>query len=188
MELSELSGLAPVEPLDLDIYRDPGEARPIPPAGRYTLRTADSISFDRTDDGYLVAQIDPVIVGGPYDGYVVRFTRISTKPFQRGGMSASRVGDYLRAVGRRGKLPSDQLAIGQVIASTAGETFTADLDWEAYERASGFRLTGMSNFPPDGSGKYRPYVNSPTEFDEHGEPKRVWANVRIQRFVPKAVD
>ena len=53
-------------------------------------------------------------------------------------------------------------------------------------KTTGVETDGMENFPSDGNGGFLPYILSATEKDEDGNPKRIWANLQIVYFVPRA--
>ena len=185
-DLSHLGGLNPVEALDLANYADNKESTfRLPAKGRYTLRAPESFppaAFGRTKGGALSIQIDPTIVGPTSDGFTVRFTKVSAKPFKRDGVTVSQVGDYLRACGFKGTL-ADEQEIADAVESTAGAIYEANLDWRAYYK-DGFSLQGMQRFPRLADGSYQSWVEHPTEKDENGNPVRVRANLIIDRFVP----
>lgn len=179
-------GLQASDPLDLDTYKDAGEGKPFPPKGRYTLRAPESFTFGKTAAGSLSAQIDPTIVGPDgYAGQIVRFARVSATQFERGGTPASKLGDYLRAVGRRGKLSGDPAELADAVEQTAGSVYEAELDWRLFDKATGYVLKGMEKFPTNGNGGHVPYIESPSgEKDETGNVKRLRANLVIRRFIP----
>lgn len=185
-DISGLSGLQPVEPLNLDIYKEASSGFTMPPAGIYPLRAPDSFpatAFRATQKGALSAQIDPTIASGPFEGTVVRFQRVSASTFERGGTKVSFMGDYLKANGLRGEVPGDPQVLANLVESTAGRTYQAELDWEARHQASGFQVKGMRNFPKDSEGKYQPWIQHPTEKDADGNPLRLRANLVIRRFI-----
>jgi len=185
-------GMVQSEPLNLDIYKDFGGPRPFPKKGRYTLRAPESFpptSFTRSQAGALQAQIDPVIVGPTNEGFPLKFIRVSAKTYPRDGVPASKMGDYLRAFGRKGVINNDQ-ELADAVEATANLTYEADLDWRLYGQGhdtDGANLIkeGMENFPSDGKGGYLPYIPSKTQTNpETGEPVMLRANVVIKRFVP----
>ena len=186
-DISALGELSPVEPLDLSNYADNKEFTAIPKAGRYTVQAPDSFppaAFGRTKAGALSAQIDPKIIGPTNEGYTVRFTKVSAKVFKRGGVNASQLGDYLRAVGFKGKL-TDEQAQADAVEQTANQTYQVDLDWRAYNKNTGYSLEGMERFPSDGNGGHLPWTTDPNAKDpETGEPVKLRANVSVIRFIP----
>ena len=185
-DISALGELRPVEQLDLANYADNKEFASLPKAGRYTVQSPDSFSsasFSRTRNGDLSAQVDPTIVGPTNAGFKLRFVKVSAKPFQRGGVTVSQLGDYLRATGFRGRLTSEQ-AQADAVESTVNSTYQVDIDWRAYNKDTGYSLEGMDRFPSDGNGGHLPFCEDPNAKDEHGNPVRLRANVNVTRYVP----
>ena len=188
-DISALGNLNPVsQPLDDERYAD---AKPfqLPIKGRYTLRARESFpqeAFGSTKNGDLSATIDPVIVGPKHEGFQLRFTRVSAKPYgsdENGKPKVSQMGLYLRACGIKETISSPQ-QMANTVEATAGRIFEAELDWRAYNKATGKSLKGMKNFPSDGNGGYQSYFIDPDDTDDQGQPKRVLANVEIVRFYP----
>jgi hypothetical protein len=203
-DISNLS-IAPTEPLDLDIYKSIGERKPFPGKGRYTLRAPEvfpSEAFASNKAGTaLTVQIDPTIVGPTGEGKILRYTRISAKTFQRGGTIVSQLGDYLKACGQSGKVSGDPTDQANAAEATAGQVYEANLNWRLWKKGEGrtidgdgnvtptgdpLVIEGMENFPSDGNGGHVPYVESLTQVNEYGEPKRLWAELTIDSFVPRS--
>lgn len=187
-DISALGDLNSAEPLDLDIYKDASEGIPLPKKGRYVVQAPDSFpneAFSRTKAGFLSAQVDPTILGPTNEGYTLRFTKVSAKTFKRGGITASHLGDYLRATGRRGQVGNDPQAQAEAVEETANQPYQVEVDWRAYNKSSGYQLEGMERFPSDGNGGHLPWCEDPNEKDpETGKPVRLRANVFVKRFVP----
>lgn len=187
-DISALGNLKPIDTQDLsgDTYVDARESTfQLPKKGEYVLQAPESFppaAFGATKEGNLSVQIDPTIVGPTNENFTVRFTKVSAKPFQRGGVTVSQAGDYLRACGFRGQLKSAQ-DVADAIEATAGAQYRAVLDWRAYNSKTGFSLEGMERFPKNADGTYQAWVNDPTGLDENGNPQRVRANVIIKRFI-----
>lgn len=179
--------MKPTEPLDLENYADNKEFTGIPKAGRYTVQAPDSFppaAFGRTKAGSLSAQIDPKIVGPTNEGFTIRFTKVSAKPFKRGNITVSQLGDYLRAVGIRGKF-ADEQAQADAVEQTANQVYQVDIDWRAYNNKTGYTLEGMERFPSDGNGGHLPWTVDPNAKDETtGEPVKLRANLVVVRYVP----
>lgn len=187
VDISALGNLNAAEPLDLEIYPDAGPSMNLPTAGRYTVRAPENFpaeAFGATKAGFLSAQVDPTIVGPSHEGYTIRYTRVSAKPFNRRGVKVSQLGDYLRATGRKGLVPSDPQSQADAVAETANTIYQIDTDWRVFEKATGFALEGMSRFPSDGNGGHVPVIQSPTEKNEDGSPVMLRANLVVTRFVP----
>lgn len=187
-DISTLSGLAPVEQIDLDQYQDAKEGAPLPKKGRYTVKAPDafpSTAFGTTKAGSLSVQVDPTIVGPSNDGYTIRFTKVSAKVFKRSGVPASQVGDYLRACGLRGRLTNPQ-EIADAVEATANRTYEVDVDWRAYNKNTGYSVEGMERFPSDGNGGHLPWIEDPNEKDQEGNPVRLRANLVVTRYIAAA--
>lgn len=167
------------------------------PAGVYTLRAPENFpseAFTRSQNGSLQVAIDPIVAEGPSEGTVIKYTRISAKSFDRGGKKASQVGDYLVACGWQGSL-SDEQSIADAVESTAGRAYQAKLDWRAYNKRTGYKLSGMSKFPKLADGTFQSYFIDPAEVDveaskvagklvgrkdpDTGKELRVYANLEI---------
>jgi hypothetical protein len=184
------------EPLSLDtdypVIGGGKTARKFPNKGRYTLRTTDSFTEEsfvpNKANTALTFAINPSIVGPTNEGYQLKFSsgRISGKVYQRKGRPASQLGDYLKAVGVTGTVPGDAQAQADLVEQTAGLTFDANLDWRAYDPSTGETVEGMEKFPVGADGQHVPYILSSAAVDEEGNPKKVWANVEISFFIPKA--
>ena len=184
--IAELN-IAPSEPVNLDSYKLGGAGRKFPGKGRYQLRavesfTAESFGSNR-DKTALTVQIDPTIVGPTNEGYQLRFTRVSGKTYKRGNDTVSQLGDYLKACGFTGTVPGDPQAQADLVEQTAGRVFEADLDWRAWDKSTGQTIKGMQNFPKNEDGSHVPYVVSETDVDEDGNPRKIWANLEIVRFI-----
>lgn len=184
-DISALGVLEPAAPLDLNQYKS-ATGFQMPKAGRYTLRSRDSFdatAFSRTRAGQLQADIAPTIVGPTNEGQQIRFCKVSAKTFERSGQQVSYIGDYLKACGVTGEVPADPQEIANLVESTAGRVFEADLDWEANHYPTGFQVKGMRNFPSDGNGGFQSWVTHPTEKDADGSPLRLRANLTIRRYI-----
>lgn len=183
-DISNLANLQAGEPLDWDGYKDSQEAPPPPPKGRYTVRAPEQITFSATQQGFLSAQVDPTIVGPTAEGYVIKFSRVSAKPFKRGQVTVSQLGDYLRACGitSRPTTPQEQ---ANAVEQTAGRVYQIEGDWEAYDSETKWTLKGMENFPDDGKGGKSPWVKVPGTGSETEPAKTIRANFRVSRYVPQ---
>lgn len=158
----------------------------LPLKGRYSLRVRESFppsAFGETRAGALSITVDPTIVGPTNEGFTIRFTKVSAKPFKRGAGMASQAGDFLRSCGIRTKLTSNQ-DIADAAEQTANRIFEADLDWRAYNKNTQFSVEGMERFPSDGNGGHLPYFLDPNEKDEQGNPVKLRANLVVARYIP----
>lgn len=189
-DISSLGSLQSAEPLDLAVYKDASSGFTMPPKGRYTVRAPESFpptAFGATKAGYLSAQIDPTIVGGPHDGFQLRYQKISAKVFKRGGQPASQFGDYFRAVGlKSGEVSGEPQQLANAVEATANRTYVIDLDWHGYDKTTGTPIDGMEAFPQNADGTYQPWIESATEKDEQGNPLKIRARAEITRFVTGA--
>lgn len=187
-DLSHLGGLNPVEALDLANYAENKESTfRMPAAGRYTVQaptTFPAAAFGRTKAGSLSVQIDPTVVGPTNEGLTIRFTKVSAKVFKRGDSNVSQAGDYLKACGFSGELKDEQ-QIADAIESTAGSIYEVKLDWRVYNTKTGFSLQGMTRFPKLADGTYQSWVEDPNDTDESGAPKRLRANLVVDRYIPQ---
>lgn len=184
VNISELGNLVPVDNLDLDTYADVKDKRfKLPTKGRYTVRAPETFEFGKTKAGHLKATINPRIVGGEFDNFEIRFASISAKPYERSGGKVSQFGDYLRACGRKGALPGTPQELADAVAATAGQTYSVDIDWKAYNGVTGMEVKGMQNFPTDEEGEPQSWIEDPQDVDENGTPKRLRANLEIRRFL-----
>lgn len=190
MDLSNLGTLNQAAPLDLSQYESSKGGFEMPKAGEYVVRapeTFSAASFGKTQNNDLKVSIDPTIVGPTNEGTTIRYCQVSAKTFERNGKQVSYVGDYLKAVGETGEVPTDPQAIADVVERTAGRTFRVYVDWEASHRASGFRLKGMRNFPKDPkTGEPQSWTEHPTEKDQDGQPLRLRANLIVSRYIDAA--
>ena len=190
-DILQLGNLAVNEPLDMDDYQLSGAPKPFPKRGRYTLRVRESFpaeAFGRSAAGALTVQIDPTIVGPTNDGFQLRFTRVSTKVYQRGESKVSQFSDFLKACGVQGRLSGDAQEAADKAEQTANLTFDAYLDWRLYAAGEGadggpLVIDGMENFPKNDKGEAVPYIKSKTKLDDSGEPQILRANLQIKRFV-----
>ena len=187
-DLSRLGGLKPVDvQLDLNegVYADvKRSAFQLPKAGRYTLQSAPVTpeSFSETAKGALAYALDPTVIGPENAGFKLRFISVYSTPYKRNGMTVSGIGDYLRATGFRGKL-DDLQQTADAIELVAGTPFTADIDWIARDRKTGFEVKGMRNFPVLEDGTHQSWLPHPTLKDENGAAVRVRANLEIVRYI-----
>lgn len=190
VNISALGNLAPADPLDLDTYADVKVSTfQLPRKGRYHVRAPEfnETAFSATKNGDLKAQIDPTIVGGEHDGFQIRYVNISAKRYERvkgSGQMVSQFGDYLRACARKGALPGDPQALADAVVETAGTIYEVDLDWKAYNSATGFEVRGMEKFPLDEKGNPQSWIEDPNDVQEDGKPKRLRANLEVRRFIP----
>jgi hypothetical protein len=186
-DISTLTGLAPVEQLDLEHYavNQPKPAFQLPKRGVYTLQAPSEFSseaFGVSKKGALSVQIDPTIVGPTNAGYTLRYTRIYGTTFKRDGITVSQIGDYLKACGVTGVFTTPQ-ELADAVELTAGLAYQAELDWRAYGANGAINIEGMDKFPLAADGTRQSWVPHPTETNEDGSPKRVFANLFVRNFI-----
>ena len=187
VNISALGNLVASDPVDLDIK----EARfQFPRKGRYLVRARENFSeaFGTTKAGNLKAEVNPTIVGPTNEGFELRFISISAKPYPTGkdkkGPATSQFAQYLKAFpGHTGMLSGDPQELADAVAATAGQTYYVDLDWKAYNSATGFEVRGMEKFPLDENGEPQAWIEDPNETGEDGKPKRLRANLEVRRYV-----
>lgn len=186
-DISALVGLAPVEQLDLENYavNTPKPAFQLPKRGVYTLQAPESFpegAFSASKKGALAVQIDPTIVGPTNEGYTLKYVRIYGTTFKRDGVTVSQIGDYLKACGVTGVFTSQQ-ELADACEATANLQYQAELDWRAYGAGGAINIEGMDKFPLAADGSRQYWVEHPTEKNEDGMPKRVFANLFVRNFV-----
>ena len=187
--------IAPTEAVDIAAtYPARTGGRKFPNKGWFTLRVTDNFTSEsfkpNKANTALTFQIDPTIVGPSNEGYQLKFNsgRISAKTYQRTdkgtgeSKTVSQLSDFLRAAGYSGVVPGDSQEQANLVEQQAGKTFDALLDWRAYDPSTGREVAGMENFPSDGNGGYRPYLESDTQTDEQGRAKKIWAALEIRSF------
>lgn len=216
VDISALGNLTPSQPLDLSNYptsKLPDRPAKAPfsllPTGEYVLRAPDAFSgeaFSKTQKGTLAVAFDAPVVAATTPGVtipdntVVRFIRASATTFPRevGGtvQLASFMADLVKSAGITGTFPAvddngSAQAQADMVASIAGRTFKAKLDWEARDRkfGSGINVKGMYKFPKREDGTFQPYFELDGKDgrievkNERGYPERVWANLTVTSFI-----
>lgn len=117
---------------------------------------AGEIKESDPDDGYLQLLIDPIklVRSGSYDGYQIRFTRASTKPFVKFGTTEpikgnpNKVANFLRATGVQAK-PQTNSEYRASINAAKTKTFAFTVDWNAYNKDNQETVNGYLAFPLD---------------------------------------
>lgn len=117
---------------------------------------AEGVTETDADEGYLQVLIDPIkivrSVGS--DGYKIRFTRASTRPFTKGADKTpikgnpNKIGNFLRAAGVQAK-PQTNSEYRASINAAKTKTFGFTVDWNAYNKDTGEKVDGYMNFPED---------------------------------------
>lgn len=163
---NDLSQMNLKEPAQVDWEAPTGSSYQAPPPaagpdGKAIVYYGVAAEIKETDpdDGYLNVLLDPIKVvrNGTYDGYQIRFTRCSTKPFMKKDAEGvlqpmkgnpNRLANFLRSTGVAGK-PQQNSEYRSSIKAVTGRPFPFTIDWEAYNKDTGERLKGYQNFPDD---------------------------------------
>lgn len=170
--------------IDHDNYVDPSEFGPPIAPGIYAL-TAGAPDFVLSAEGWPQATFTHTVAGGDEDGKEIRFDRISTKPFERSGVQVSFAQDFLRACGDTSR-PSTKKEYAEALAAQEGRPFKASVDWEGYCKLCETAIKGQREFPQDENDVHQSRIPCPSGCTdpENGEPATVYANARIQRYIP----
>ena len=202
--MAETAGLGLKEPsqIDWDNY-NPGSKYQAPPpalggdgkAITYTGQLPTAITQEQDDAGYRRYLLDPIKLvknGNGVDGYTIRFTRASVKPFEKNGkvQNASSVGNVLRSAGVNSK-PQRTAEYDAAMNAVKGRVITFTVDWEARNKDTGETVRGYANFPddPDRPGHKKAILKAGDVYKtKEGETKTVesevlFANARVRYFV-----
>lgn len=112
-----------------------------------------------TGEPLLQYKFDPIKIvksGQDADGYEVRFTRASVRPYTylKDGVRVPKKGnpnalaDYLRAVGLQAK-PQTNSEYQASVKAASNKLFGFIADWEAYGKEANERIKGYNAFPVD---------------------------------------
>lgn len=186
-----------VEPLmDWDDYEESskgGEKKGFPKPASYTFRTTaePKVTFYPADKAagkpaLIEVQIDPIVVGGEFDGFEIRYHRENNRKYKGGARAgkASGLADYFRAVGLKTK-PETPEQVEAAAAALANRPFDADMDWNGYCKTCKTKRQSYSDFPPDGKGGRLHYDKCSCEDPKKpGEKKTLWARARLY-YKPK---
>lgn len=116
--------------------------------------TAVITQAEPTRDGYLQFLLDPIKLtrSGAADGYQIRFTRVSTAPFLKGGEpmkgNPNKLAQFIKACGVTAK-PQSNAEYAAAVKAVAGKVFPFTISWEAYNKETGESIKGYENFPDD---------------------------------------
>ena len=200
-------GLNEPQQIDWDNY-NPGSKYSVPPPAKgpdgkalvYTGQLPTTVVNEADDNNFRRYLFDPIKLvknGGSADGYVIRFTRASIKPFERDGkpQNASAAGNVLRSAGAVGK-PQKTAEYDAAMQQVKGRVVSFTIDWEARNKDTGEKVSGYDNFPldPDRPGQRKAILkqgDTYTVSDRQGnilETKTVqsevlFANARVKYFV-----
>jgi hypothetical protein len=161
---------------------------------------ASPVVTDPTKEGYLQILLDPikVVKSGAADGTLIRFTRVSTRPFMKNGEpmrgNPNSLANYLRSAQVSAK-PQNNADYVAAVKATAGKTFSFTADWEAYNKDTGETIKGYLNFPddPERPGQKKSILKAGdvvTERDSKGnvigtktvQSEVLFANLRLKFF------
>jgi hypothetical protein len=170
-------------------YIPPPQAKEINERGNFkpivyqaTAPTADKFSFRADRNGFLMVVIDGLTLEG---GYEMRKDYASSAPFPKkdragnvtGTRNASSFGNYLRAFGLAVR-PSSPEEYEALALSTAGQSCSVTIDWEAYDNDTKTTVASTwEQFPedPEKLGTRLPYIEL--------NGKRFWARAGVKRYV-----
>jgi hypothetical protein len=117
---------------------------------------APVITEDKPDEDNLNFLIDPIkiVKSGTADGYVIRFTRASTKVLtdyttklpKKG--NPNKLAQFIRSAGAQQK-PATNADYRAIVKSVQGKPFAFTTDWEAYNKDTQESVKGFLNFPLD---------------------------------------
>jgi hypothetical protein len=111
-----------------------------------------------TGEPVLTFTLDPIkiVKSGPADGQLIRFGRMSTRPFTRKGvdgevklLNANSIGNFLRSCGMVNAKPNTNEAYRAAVKSCVGKMFSFTIDWEARNKDTGEKISGYLSFPED---------------------------------------
>jgi hypothetical protein len=173
--MSDVATIKPPDPIDWNNYDDRGTGKPLPPKGEYQLIPVAIDTKRRTKEGYFQATVDFKVVapGQPFDGYLSRFNRFSTKKW-REDANSNPAADYLRGFGMKGPFGSDA-EYEKAIMATLNRPAKGLADWEIYDSATGFSLKRYEDFPTDDKGNKLTMVEK--------DKKKHFANVKVRYLV-----
>lgn len=201
---TNVAGLGLQEPAQIDWENyNPGSKYQRPPDaigvdGKpivYTGQLPQTIVSEQDDAGYRRYLLDPIKLvknGNGVDGYVIRFTRASVKPFEKNGkvQNASAIGNVLKSAGVTAK-PQKTVEYDAAVNAVKGRVVTFTIEWEARNKDTGEQVKGFVNFPedPDRPGTRKAILKAgDTYLDADKQPQVVksevmFANARVRYFV-----
>jgi hypothetical protein len=161
---------------------------------------ANQYAVDKEGNAYLNYTFDPIrLVGaGVYDGYTIRFTSASLKPFEKNGEpikgNPSKLGNALRSAGMTSK-PQTNAEWRAAVNQLKGKKVMFTIDWEAKNKEAGEVVKGFLAFPtdPDRPGTRKAILkagDTVTERDNKGNvlghqtisSEVMFANARLKFF------
>jgi hypothetical protein len=157
----------------------------LPPEGVYSLRMPDQFGYKLSDDKKaLQIEFNAIIVGGPYDGYEIKYVRVSTRKFKQA--NASTAGDLMRNFGEDPTELKTTRDWNGAFERIAGKVTPAPVycQWRGWDKKLKAEIKGQKNFPVVG-GKSQGYEDRPDP-DDPDKTYRVWANLQptVRGFSP----
>jgi hypothetical protein len=168
--------------------------------------SVDEATETSPDQGYLNYLLDPIKItkSGTHDGYTIRFTRASVRPFTKGKDEAGNpipmkgnpntLANFLRACQSQGK-PQTNEQFRATVKACNKKIFPFTIDWEAYNKDTQEVIRGYKNFPddPDRPGQKKAILkkgDTYTVSDRQGnvvevktvESDVLFANARLKYF------
>lgn len=186
--MADLSGLnlKKLDPTNWDEYPPGGGVRKRPhPAGKYFAKAPalKDIKFD-TQDGHLRFVNKATIQDADPERDDTVFDYVNNKPFAKGKRKgASRMGDFLRAVGSDATPGADHQEWADAVEEAAEGVFPFILDWDAYDSEEEKQVADTyDDFPddPNRPGEKLPYIEVTRA---NGDRKRLAARQRIKFYV-----
>ena len=198
-------GLKEPQQIDWDNYNPGSKYIPPPvPVGAdgkvlvFTGQLPTTIEKEQADAGYRRYLLDPIKLvknGNGVDGYTIRFTRASVKPFEKNGkvQNASPVGNILRSAGVSAK-PQRTAEYDATMNAVKGRVVAFTLEWEARTKSTDpiqETVRGYANFPndPDRPGTKKAILKAgDTYTTKEGvtavvQSEVLFANARVRYFV-----
>jgi hypothetical protein len=186
--MADLTGLnlKKLNPTNWEEYPPGGGVRKRPhPPGKYFAKAPSlkDIKFD-TKDGHLRFVNKATIQDPVPDLDDTLFDYVTNKPYERGKRKgASRMGDFLLAVGSDAQPGADHQEWADAVEGAADGVFPFILDWDAYDSEEEKSVAETaSDFPedPNRPGERLPYVEVQRA---NGDIKRIAARQRIVFYV-----
>jgi hypothetical protein len=167
----------------------------------------NKFAVDAEGNSYLNFSFDPIklVNSGQYNGYELRFTEASVKPFEKDGKpvkgNPSKLANLLRSAGLQVK-PQTNADWRRAVEGAKARPISFTVDWSAYNKDTGEQIKGYLSFPedPERPGMRKSILKKGdviTERDAKGnvtgvrkvESEVLFANARVRYFVdnsPKA--
>lgn len=153
--MADVNGKNLAEPTQVDWDKVGGGSFTPPPAAKdasgnyikYFGKLPLNITEDVDNDQYRTYTLDPIkiVQSGEADGYELRFSRTSLKPFKNGNNSTAIL---IKAAGISAK-PQKTAEYDSVIKQVKGKVVPLTLDWVARNKDTGEQVRGYENFPDD---------------------------------------